>query len=70
MYHLADREDHLQALAQARRVLRPKGVLFAASISRFASLIDGLSRGGGQDAEFREIVEEDLAHGLHLNPTN
>jgi SAM-dependent methyltransferase len=70
LYHLADRADRLQALAQARRVLRPKGVLFAASISRFASLIDGLSRGFFQDVEFRKIVEADLAHGLHLNPTN
>lgn len=60
----------MQALLEARRVLRPRGVLFAASISRFASLIDGLSRGFFQDAEFRKIVEADLAHGLHRNHTN
>jgi ubiquinone/menaquinone biosynthesis C-methylase UbiE len=70
LYHLAERADRLQALGEARRVLRPKGVLFAASISRFASLIDGLSRGFFHDAEFRKIVEADLAHGLHLNPTS
>jgi hypothetical protein len=33
----------------------------------FASLIDGLSRGFFQDAEFRKIVEADLTH---RNPTN
>jgi ubiquinone/menaquinone biosynthesis C-methylase UbiE len=70
LYHLAERADRLRALAEARRVLKSKGVLFAASISRFASLIDGLSRGFFHDAEFRKIVEADLAHGLHLNPTN
>jgi ubiquinone/menaquinone biosynthesis C-methylase UbiE len=70
LYHLVERSDRLQALHEARRVLRSRSVLFAASISRFASLIDGLSRGFFQDAEFRKIVEGDLAHGLHRNPTN
>jgi ubiquinone/menaquinone biosynthesis C-methylase UbiE len=69
LYHLAERADRLRALGEARRVLRPNGVLFAASISRFASLIDGLSRGFFHDPEFRKIVEADLARGLHLNPT-
>jgi len=50
LYHLVERSDRLQALLEAQRVLRPRGALFAASISRFASLIDGLSRGFFQDA--------------------
>jgi ubiquinone/menaquinone biosynthesis C-methylase UbiE len=70
LYHLVERPDRLDALQEARRVLKPRGVLFAASISRFASLIDGLSRGFFQDAEFRKIVQADLTHGLHRNPTN
>jgi ubiquinone/menaquinone biosynthesis C-methylase UbiE len=70
MYHLVERSDRLQVLLEARRVLKPRGVLFAASISRFASLIDGLSRGFFQDAEFCKIVEADLTHGQHRNPTN
>jgi ubiquinone/menaquinone biosynthesis C-methylase UbiE len=70
LYHLVERSDRLQALLEARRVLRPRGVLFAASISRFASLIDGLSRGFFQDAEFRKIVEADLTHGRHRNSTH
>ena len=70
LYHLVERSDRLQALLEVRRVLRPRSVLFAASISRFASLIDGLSRGFFQDADFRKIVETDLTDGLHRNPTN
>lgn len=70
LYHLVERPDRLKALLEARRLLRPEGVLFAASISRFASLIDGLSRGFFQDAEFRKIVEADLTDGLHRNPTD
>jgi ubiquinone/menaquinone biosynthesis C-methylase UbiE len=70
LYHLVERSERLQALLEARRVLKPRSVLFAASISRFASLIDGLSRGFFQDAEFRKIVEADLTQGLHRNLTN
>jgi ubiquinone/menaquinone biosynthesis C-methylase UbiE len=70
LYHLVERSDRLQALLEARRVLRPRGVLFAAAISRFASLIDGLSRGFFQDTEFRKIVEADLTHGRHRNSTH
>jgi len=44
LYHLTDRQDRIQALREARRVLRPGGRLFAAAISRFAALIDLLIR--------------------------
>jgi ubiquinone/menaquinone biosynthesis C-methylase UbiE len=70
LYHLAERSDRQQALREARRVLRPRGVLFAASISRFASLIDGLSRGFFRDADFRRVIDADLTTGVHRNPTN
>src|ERR1700732_555519 len=36
LYHLVEPSDRLQALLEARRVLRPRSVLCAASISRFA----------------------------------
>lgn len=41
LYHLTQRDDRIRALQEACRVLKPNGVLFAASISRYASLIDG-----------------------------
>jgi len=70
LYHLVGHSDRLQALRESRRILKPRGVLLAASICRFASLIDGLSRGFFRDAEFRKIVAADLACGKHVNPTN
>jgi len=70
LYHLTEHLDRIQALREARRILRPQGVLLAAAISRFASLIDGLSSGFFHDPTFREIVAADLNSGQHRNPTN
>lgn len=70
LYHLTERADRLAALREARRLLRPGGILFAAAISRFASVLDGLRQGFLADPVFRQIVERDLADGQHRNPTN
>jgi ubiquinone/menaquinone biosynthesis C-methylase UbiE len=68
LYHLQERPDRVRALEEATRVLRPGGLLFAAAISRFASLHDGLSREFLFDPEFRSIVTRDLETGRHENP--
>ena len=69
LYHLPQRGDRLTALQEAKRVLRPGAVLFAAAISRFASTYDGLHAGFLQDRDFELIVEDDVSTGVHLNPT-
>jgi SAM-dependent methyltransferase len=69
LYHLPDAHDRNVALSEARRALRPGGVLFAAGISRFASTLDGLSRELLRDSDFAVIAARDLADGHHLNPT-
>jgi ubiquinone/menaquinone biosynthesis C-methylase UbiE len=68
LYHLVERADRMMALREVRRIRKSQGVLIAAAISRFASLIDGLARGFFRDAEFRKIVANDLATGQHSNP--
>ena len=70
LYHLVEPQGRAQALGEARRILKPGGMLFAAAISRFASLIDGLLSGFFQDAAFRKIIVGDLASGQHRNPGN
>jgi SAM-dependent methyltransferase len=70
LYHLTDRDDRLLAWSEAQRVIRPGGYIFAAAISRFASLFDGLARGFLFDPSFREITERDLQDGQHRNPTD
>lgn len=69
LYHLQDRADRLKALSEARRVLRPNGVVVAAAISRFASTYDGLLRGFLTDPAFKHIVERDVVTGRHDNPS-
>jgi ubiquinone/menaquinone biosynthesis C-methylase UbiE len=69
LYHLTSRDDRLQALREAYRVVRPGGVIAAAAISRFASTYDGLLRGFLEDPRFEEIVERDVREGQHRNPT-
>ena len=68
LYHLTDYADRLQALREARRVVRAGGWLFAVGISRFTSLLDGLSAGFLDDPAFARIVEQDLRDGQHRNP--
>jgi len=65
LYHLTSRDDRLSALAEARRVIRPGGVILAAAIARFASALDGLSKHLFDDPVFGQIVERDLAEGQH-----
>jgi ubiquinone/menaquinone biosynthesis C-methylase UbiE len=70
LYHLVGRDDRLQALGEARRLLKPGGRVFVASISRFASLLDGLSRDLVADPAFVRVLRQDLKDGQHRNPTS
>jgi SAM-dependent methyltransferase len=69
LYHLPERDDRLKALAEARRVCRPGGVILAAVISRFASTLDGLRGGYLDDPAFAAVAASDVRDGRHRNPT-
>jgi ubiquinone/menaquinone biosynthesis C-methylase UbiE len=68
LYHLTEQQERMAALREARRILKPSGVLAAVAISRFAALLDGLWSGWLSDPLFRAIAERDLTDGQHRNP--
>jgi ubiquinone/menaquinone biosynthesis C-methylase UbiE len=70
LYHLTEAAERLGALQEVYRVLRPRGVMFAAAISRYASALDGIARDLFADPSFAAIVQQDLEQGLHRNETD
>ncbi|MER5542798.1 class I SAM-dependent methyltransferase [Streptomyces sp. CG4] len=68
LYHLPERPDRIRALAEARRVVRPGGLVVAATINRFAPLHDNLSTGLYFDAEHRPQIEAAVGDG-RMRPT-
>ncbi len=67
LYHLIDAAARAAALAEAFRVLRPGGVLFAAAVSRFASTYDGIRRGYVAAPDFERMIQGVLVDGVHRN---
>lgn len=51
-YHLTKRDDRIRAVQESRRILKPGGYLFTATITRVASFVDALSRDLLGDAAF------------------
>ncbi|GAA2386715.1 hypothetical protein Cme02nite_67860 [Catellatospora methionotrophica] len=68
LYHLVDRADRIAAWREAARVVRPGGLVLAATISRYASLVDGYVKGHLDDPAFELMVDGALATGAHRNP--
>jgi ubiquinone/menaquinone biosynthesis C-methylase UbiE len=69
LYHLPEAADRVQALGEARRICRAGGVVIAATISRFASTLDGLRGGYLEDPAFAAVAASDRRDGRHHNPT-
>jgi ubiquinone/menaquinone biosynthesis C-methylase UbiE len=67
LYHLTKEEDRITALLEAKRVLKPGGIIFAAAISRYASMFDGFQYDLIQDPDFISIMKQDLLNGQHRN---
>ncbi len=65
LYHLRNAEDRGAALAEAKRIVRPGGVVYAAAISRWAPRLDGMivQRINERYPIFGELVDEVEATG-------
>ncbi|OBZ12095.1 methylase [Bacillus sp. FJAT-27264] len=73
LYHLPEREDRIAALHEAKRVLKPGGIIVVSAISRFSSTLWGLSVYGGQndyleDPVFSAMITQELTNGQHIRP--
>jgi len=65
LYHLQDEDDRLRCISEAKRILKPGGVLLCEVISRYASLVDGFKYLNINDEKFIKILDNALTTGLH-----
>jgi len=68
LYHLQKKEDRMQCLKEAFRILKNGGIAIFAYISRFASMLDGFKNGYINDPQFCKIMDNDIHTGRHNNP--
>jgi ubiquinone/menaquinone biosynthesis C-methylase UbiE len=63
LYHLQEESERQQAIMEARRVLKPGGILCAAFIGRYAALLDLSKTDPAWIVNRRDISEQILATG-------
>ncbi|GAA1948777.1 class I SAM-dependent methyltransferase [Kitasatospora viridis] len=69
LYHLPDPADRLTTLTEARRAVRPGGLVVAATINRFAGLHDTMRSGAYFDPANRAATDACVASGA-LRPAS
>ncbi|MGN9839354.1 class I SAM-dependent methyltransferase [Nonomuraea sp. H19] len=68
LYHLPDRADRVRALSEARRAVRPGGLVAAAFISRYAAVHDSIYHGFFVREEQRTADYRALETGVMISP--
>ncbi len=68
LYHLQRHEERIQSLNEARRVLKPSGILLGFAINYTASTFVGLTQGVFFEAAIQKMCNEELTSGLHNAP--
>ncbi|MER8159564.1 class I SAM-dependent methyltransferase [Streptomyces sp. NPDC094472] len=65
LYHLPDPEDRRQALSEARRVVKPGGLVAAAGINRYASLFEHVSYAHLHTDRLQAAISKILSTAVH-----
>lgn len=65
LYHLPERADRVRALSEARRVVRPGGLVVAVTINRFAGLHDMLRQELYFTEPHRTRIDREMEAGRH-----
>lgn len=68
LYHLLEHADRLRAVREARRILRPGGLIFAAFITPYIVVMSALVREIEYVARSRDELEMILASGVYRRP--
>ncbi|GGT10415.1 hypothetical protein GCM10010156_78260 [Planobispora rosea] len=68
LYHLAERVDRVRALAEARRAVRPGGLVAAATINRCAAVHDTIYLGVYPQERQRQAAHAAMRDGIMLSP--
>ncbi|MHB0864619.1 class I SAM-dependent methyltransferase [Paenibacillus sp. SEL3] len=72
LYHLTEQKERVKALQEAARVLKKGGTLITSAISRFGSLLWGLSYDERntivEEDAFMDMVRQELTDGQHVRP--
>ncbi|WP_299672773.1 class I SAM-dependent methyltransferase [uncultured Polaribacter sp.] len=68
LYHLQKKEDRLQTINEAKRVLKKGGIILGFAINSSASTVAGLMQGLLHKPTFFEMCKTELTTGIHNPP--
>jgi len=70
LYHLQEKQDRIKALTEARRVLKPSGIMLGFAINYTATTLVGLIQGAIHNPDFFNMCKEELMTGIHQAPSD
>ncbi len=70
LYHLQLKNDRIKSLQEARRVLKPDGILLGFAINHTVSTLTGLLNGMIHDEQFMKMCLDELKSGNHNPPAS